>query len=408
MPLKHILPDEYVAQLAAKVARFKQDFGPLGVGEVIVAESAPLHYRMRAEFRIFREEGRIGYAMFAPENPKKPVVIDSFPVATPAIHKLMPRLLERLEASKTLKDRLFQVDFLATLSGEMLVTLIYRQPLGERWEAAARDLASDLGVQIIGRSRGQKLVLDRDWVLEAFELNGRQLRYKQIEGAFSQPNGQVNLKMLAWACQQAAGLGGDLLELYCGNGNFTVALAPYFERVLATEVGKPSVQAAQYNLEANGIENVAVARLASEDIRAALDGSAVFKQLQGIDLQQYRFSTLFVDPPRAGLDANTLALAADFDNILYISCNPQTLLEDVTALQTTHEIKAAAVFDQFPYTHHLESGLLLTRRKSAEQGHDDFTPVAMATVFEEIDALPGTQQQAAAGKRHGERNAGQQ
>ena len=62
------------------------------------------------------------------------------------------------------------------------------------------------------------------------------------------------------------------------------------------------------------------------------------------------------------LDATTLEFAAGFDHILYISCNPQTLQENVAALQATHAVSAAAVFDQFPYTHHLECGLLLTRR----------------------------------------------
>ena len=85
-------------------------------------------------------------------------------------------------------------------------------------------------------------------------------------------------------------------------------------------------------------------------------------EVKDIDLASYHFSTLFVDPPRSGLDATTLEFAAGFDHILYISCNPQTLQENVAALQATHTVKAAAVFDQFPYTHHLESGLLLTRR----------------------------------------------
>ncbi len=364
MPLKHILPDAYDSQLAAKTVQFKQDFALFGVGEPEVAASSPLYYRMRAEFRMFRDEGKLGYAMFAADNPRKPIVIDEFPVATPAIHALMPRLLARLEDSNTLKDKLFQVDFLATLSGEMLVTLIYRQPLGERWEAAARDLAAELNILIIGRSRGQRVVLERDWVEEAFDLNGRSLKYKQIEGAFSQPNGQVNMRMLAWACKQAEGLGGDLLELYCGNGNFTVVLAPYFDQVLATEVSKPSVKAATYNLQINGIDNVAVAQLHSEDIRAALDGSQVFKQLDAVDLKEYRFSTLFVDPPRSGLDADTLELAAGFDHIIYISCSPQSLHDNLAVLQATHEVQASALFDQFPYTHHLEAGLLLKRRST--------------------------------------------
>jgi len=217
-------------------------------------------------------------------------------------------------------------------------------------------------VQVIGRSRGQKVVLDRDWLLEEIDLNGRRLRYQQIEGGFTQPNGGVNRQMLGWACAQAATLGGDLLELYCGNGNFTVALAPLFERVLATEVSKSSVRAAEYNLGANGIENVALVRASSTEISDVLAGREVLKRMQDVDLGRYRFSTLFVDPPRSGLDAATRELAAGFENILYISCNPQTLQENVAVLQAMHKVSAAAVFDQFPYTQHLECGLLLTRR----------------------------------------------
>ena len=54
-------------------------------------------------------------------------------------------------------------------------------------------------MHLIGRSRKQKIVLDRDWLLEAFELDGRQLLYQQIEGSFTQPNGGVNRQMLGWA-----------------------------------------------------------------------------------------------------------------------------------------------------------------------------------------------------------------
>jgi len=365
MPLQNIRPAEYDSQLADKIALFKQAFAPHGVSDVAIFASDPLHYRLRAEFRIYHNDGRVDYAMFAPGS-KVPVPIETFPAAAESICDLMPRLRERLQASNTLKDGLYQVDFLATLSGERMITMIYHHPLGKRWEAAAQDLAAELGVQLIGRSRGKKTALERDWLLERFELDGRQLSYQQIEGSFTQPNGKVNRQMLSWACRQAGGLGGDLLELYCGNGNFTVALAPLFRRVLATEVSKSSVQAANYNLAANQVGNVAVVRLSSEEVSAAIAGSKTFTQLRDIDLGQYAFSTIFVDPPRSGLDALTLELARGFKHILYISCNPETLQQNVADLKETHEITAAAVFDQFPYTHHLETGLLLTRRQSAD------------------------------------------
>ncbi|WP_332673284.1 tRNA (uridine(54)-C5)-methyltransferase TrmA [Aromatoleum sp.] len=362
MPLPSIDPALYSSQLAEKVAGFKRAFAPFAVPEPAVFASAPMHYRLRAEFRMWHDGDRVDYAMFDPADPKQPVAIDTFPAAAEPICALMPRLRERLQRDEILKRRLFQVDFLATLSGELMVTLVYHRPLDESWEAAARGLAADFGVQLIGRSRKQKIVLDRDWVLEEFELGDRRLRYKQIEGSFTQPNGGVNRQMLGWASAQAAGLGGDLLELYCGNGNFTVALAPLFGQVLATEVSKSSVHAAHYNLDANGIDNVAMLRMSSDEISGALARVREFRRLKDLDLDGYRFSTLFVDPPRSGLDDATVDLACRFDRVLYVSCNPQTLHDNVAALQDTHRIAAAAVFDQFPYTHHLECGLLLARR----------------------------------------------
>jgi len=362
MPLRRIAPAEYAALLAEKTAHFKRAFAPFDVPEPAVFASAPLHYRLRAEFRMWHEGERVDYAMFDAAEPKRPVVIEQFPVAAETICVAMPRLREQVQGNEALRRGLFQVEFLATLSGELMITLIYHRALDARWEVAARALAADLKVQLIGRSRKQKIVLDRDWVLEQFALGGRSLHYKQIEGSFSQPNGGVNRQMLGWACAQAADLGGDLLELYCGNGNFTVALAPLFDRVLATEVSKSSVHAAEYNLAANDIDNVVMVRMSSDEISGALARVREYRRMQHVDLDSYRFSTLFVDPPRSGLDAPTVELARGFQNILYISCNPQTLQENVAALQATHRISASAVFDQFPYTDHLECGLLLTRR----------------------------------------------
>ncbi|KAB2920045.1 MAG: tRNA (uridine(54)-C5)-methyltransferase TrmA, partial [Dechloromonas sp.] len=330
--------------------------------EPAVFASAPLHYRLRAEFRIWHHGEVFDYAMFDPENPRQPVLMADFPVADAAVCALMPSLRAAILADEALRRRLFGVEFLATLSGEMLVTLIYHRQLDAAWEEAARRLASGLSIGLIGRSKGQKIVLERDWVLEQLEVEGRQLQYQQFEGSFTQPNGGVNRQMLTWACQQATGLGGDLLELYCGNGNFTMALARHFDRVLATELAKPSVRAAQYNLAANGIANCTIVRMSSEEISAALAGREIFQRLKDIDLAAYRFSTLFVDPPRSGLDPATVELARGFTHILYISCNPQTLRDNVAALDDTHEIVAAAAFDQFPYTQHLETGVLLRAR----------------------------------------------
>lgn len=368
MALPQIDPALYETQLAAKLAQFKAEFAPFGLPEPAVHRSAPLHYRLRAEFRIWRHRDEnvqetFDYAMFDPENPKRPILMADYPVASASICTLMPRLRAGVLGSDILRQRFYAVEFLATLAGDMLVTMIYHKRLDAEWEAAARALADELGIRILGRSKGQKLIIENDWVNECLEVDGQPLRYRQLEGGFTQPNGGVNRQMLSWARQQAQGKGGDLLELYCGNGNFTIALAPLFDKVLATEMAKTSVQAAHVNLADNGISNTAMVRLASEEVSAALAGRETFQRLKDIDLASYRFSTLFVDPPRSGLDPATLALARGFEHILYISCNPQTLRDNVAALHDSHEIAASAIFDQFPYTHHLEAGLLLTRRR---------------------------------------------
>ena len=116
----------------------------------------------------------------------------------------MPLLLAELKANSLLSQRLFEVDFLATLSGEMLVTLIYHRKLNQEWEQAAKALAEKLNIKIMGRSRGQKIVIGDDFVVEEFELLNRSFKYKQIESSFTQPNAQVCKKM-QWACDAAEG-----------------------------------------------------------------------------------------------------------------------------------------------------------------------------------------------------------
>lgn len=77
---------------------------------------------------------------------------------------------------------------------------------------------------------------------------------------------------------------------------------------------------------------------------------------------QLSLRTLLVDPPRAGLDDDSRQLLGDFDSVVYISCNPETLARDVGSVAATHRISRFAVFDQFPYTHHVECGAYLERR----------------------------------------------
>ncbi len=66
--------------------------------------------------------------------------------------------------------------------------------------------------------------------------------------------------------------------------------------------------------------------------------------------------------PRAGLDEDSILLVSRFNIIVYISCNPETLKENLIELTKTHTIEKFALFDQFPYTEHIETGVILTRK----------------------------------------------
>ena len=170
--------------------------------------------------------------------------------------------------------------------------------------------------------------------------------------------------MIEWACEQATGQRGDLLELYCGNGNFTLPLSGHFEHVIATELSKASIRAARENIEDNRVDNVHMIRLSAEEVTQAIAGERPFRRLAELprSLAEFKLDTLFVDPPRAGLDKRTERMAAGFDSILYISCNPNTLADNLRHLCQTHRIEAFAQFDQFPYTDHMECGVFLRRR----------------------------------------------
>lgn len=362
MPHSDYSPDAYLQQLQAKKLRLQDLLSEFNAPEPQVFASAEQHYRLRAEFRLWREGDQRFYAMFAPGDNRTPIFVENFPIASERINQLMPRLKEAWSNNQALSERLFQVEFLTTLSGEALITLCYHRPLDEAWQVVAEQLAADLQVSIIGRSRGKRTVIGRDYVTEELTVGGRVFTYRQPEGAFTQPNGAVNTHMLNWAYETLGEQENDLLELYCGNGNFTLPLSTRVPKVLATEISKSSVNAALANLADNQIDNIELVRLSAEELTQALNGVREFRRLANIDLDNYKFGTVFVDPPRAGMDSDTCELVRRFDGVLYISCNPETLAQNIRQLSDTHRIAKCALFDQFPWTDHMESGVLLKRK----------------------------------------------
>ena len=295
------------------------------------------------------------------------------------------------------------------------------------------DAEGDTAFNLLGRSKGVSVLIgDANHVVERLRLrDGRVLAYHQPEGAFSNPNAFVAEHTVNWLRDVSAATAApatralrakrrpraseastnnkdeahptipptekkndpalpSLLELYCGNGNHTVALASSFASIAAVELSAALCDAARANLARNGVSNARVFRAPSEAVarralrrrRARGAAEATGKNNDTFSLKKNddaddpgdvtvasldvdAFDCVLVDPPRAGLDPDTLALVKKFDVVLYISCDPNSLFADATnrgGLAETHALRRFAVFDHFPYTRHVEVGAVWVRK----------------------------------------------
>ena len=348
----------YNEQIMLKTEKIRDEFKDFYKEDIEIFTSSDENFRNRAEFRIWHDNDKTSYAMNGGKK-NDIVCIDKCHIAEDSIFEMMPKLLSYIQEIPTLREKLFSIEF---KNGEnLLVTLIYHKALDESWLNVAKKAEKLLGINIIGRSRGVKIVVSQDFIIQRLNILDKSYTYKIYENSFLQPNTKVNEKMISWVKKNSVDFGGDFLELYCGHGNFTLPLSENFDKVLATEVSKSSIRSANENVKLNNIKNISFVRLSSEELTKALNKERVFNRLKDIDLGEYDFKTVFVDPPRAGVDKNTLELLQRFEHIIYISCNPLTLKRDLEILYKTHKIKKFAIFDQFAYTNHLECGVILSK-----------------------------------------------
>jgi 23S rRNA (uracil1939-C5)-methyltransferase len=169
-------------------------------------------------------------------------------------------------------------------------------------------------------------------------------------GGFSQVNGDQNRAMLE-IIRKLADFGGRerVLDLYCGNGNFSLPLAGEVEHITGIEEYEGSIAAAIDNCRQNGVDN-------AEYIIA--DAARGVRRLADADR---RFDVVILDPPRSGaVDAVRELHRLRPERIIYISCDPSTLARDCGLLSADgYAVRASVPVDMFPQTHHLESITLL-------------------------------------------------
>jgi len=367
--------DAYARGLEEKVARVRTAFArALANGaRVEVVPSDAREFRSRCRFQLVRDaDGALRHALWDGGGPTR--AVDDFEMAVGGIRRAM-RAVPRAVSVGGLDAGLEAAHYLSSAAREdqpVLVTLVYSTPIDEdAWVKAARRIletdASMVGVELMGRSKGVAAKTHRDYVLETYALrDGTRLTYKHAEGSFSNPNYKITIATMeflrdcAREIREAEERPLRLLELYCGNANHSCALADVFERVVAVEIDAKLVCAANESCAMNGVTNVEVVLADSQNFAKRMTRGKC-KDASGNAMLAEDFDVVLVDPPRAGLDDDTLELVSEFKHILYVSCGPDNLLKNMERGMCKHACKRFAILDHFAYTKHIEVAVYMRR-----------------------------------------------
>lgn len=142
-----------------------------------------------------------------------------------------------------------------------------------------------------------------------------------------------------------------LFDLYCGIGTIGIFASKYVNKVYGIEIVPQAIEDAKENAKINDVKNI---EFICGDVEVAFD--------ELINKEKIVPSAIIVDPPRKGLDNKTVENIAKIKpaKLVYISCNPATMVRDLTKLENIYNIKAIQPVDMFPWTAHIETVTVLT------------------------------------------------
>jgi len=354
-------------QAAAKAAMFvehlaRQGEAGVAISGAVVLEPVPapefFYYRQRIRLQVVN--GRLGFRQ-ARSHRLEPV--GSCQLAHPAINGALDRLVAS-PAMGRLLGQSRELELLASPADQDVVLLLHfgRKPRAADRQAAEAVVA-EAGVRglllqvegqgVVGPFGGTGDEMLRRFVLPGMGAAGRDLCLAVEPGGFSQvnPAQNVNLirEMLALLAHQRP---GRVLDCHCGVGNFSLPLAVAAGEVVGCDVQGAAIRGARRNAAGNSIANCRFEK------RPALD--FVSQLVAGGET----FDTVLLDPPRQGCaDIVPLLPRLRAERMVYISCDPATLVRDLGGLGGHgYAVRSLRVVDMFPQTRHLEVITLLERR----------------------------------------------
>ncbi len=264
--------------------------------------------------------------------------------------------LSELVTKLSIPMRIPQVE-VAVADNATVLVMRTLSPLSAQDRQLLREFETQHGVRwLLQAGRPDQLeVLQGDAPQLWYALPDYDLRLTFQPADFIQVNGLMNQRLIA----QVLGLleldaDSEVLDLFCGLGNFTLPLARKARAVVGIEGEAALIERARANAIANGLQNVrfAVANLAGEDAAERCLTLA----------QGGRYSHVLLDPPRTGAADVLPALARLAPRrLVYVSCHPGSLARDLGILVSGHgfSLAAAGIVDMFPHTSHVESVAVL-------------------------------------------------
>jgi 23S rRNA (uracil1939-C5)-methyltransferase len=190
-------------------------------------------------------------------------------------------------------------------------------------------------------------------VMPGYDLPEHNIQFKFRPAMFTQVNYDINRQMINRVLKTLALTSQDnVLDLFCGLGNFTLPMARYAGSVVGIEGDLPLIQHAKENARLNDITNV---EFYSADLSKDISGQPWVKR---------HYHKILLDPSRAGaLEVLPHLKEWQPEQIVYVSCNPATLARDTQILvnEMGYRLIKAGVMDMFPQTAHVESIALFKR-----------------------------------------------
>ncbi len=264
------------------------------------------------------------------------------------------------------------------VSGQVLVCLVCNGDKLPRTEELLKRLQKIPGfttlVLSVNTKKGNAVLGDRFITLHGpgyIEDTLCGLTFRLSPRSFYQVNHHQAQRLYEAAIAQAEITKNDLvLDLYCGVGTITLALASAAGKVIGVEVIPQAVEDAKDNAKRNGIEN-------AESFCGDAGAAALELEKNGV-----KPDVVVVDPPRKGLNADTIEALHRMSprRIVYVSCDPATLARDVALLKTKgYSLKNATACDLFPKCSHIESIVCLVRKEVSKKQEAFFANAKLLT-----------------------------